>query len=92
MKATKKPIVVDYFVYTRSEDFHAELHRLTSWVKSFGDNFPLHFDKDEDLKVIESMSLTDGIVLIQDGDVIIRESGNYSVCPHDIFYQTYNIH
>lgn len=91
MKAIKKPVEVDYFVYKQSEDFHTGIRDLKVWVESLGDEFFSNFSKDVFTKKLELESLVDGIVLIKDRDVIVKEGNNYLAYQHDIFYQTHNI-
>lgn len=90
MKATKKPIVIDYLPY-RGDAEEVEL-----WANSLGDSFSKHFDLDRtegpDWFDILKVKTPEGTSYeVSDKDVIIRGiKGEYYPCKKDIFEETYN--
>lgn len=93
MKATKKPVEIDYFVYTKYEEFFEGVDLVSDWVTSLGDEFWKHFSEDVTTNELRVKTLEGHSYPVKDGDIIIRGvKGEYYPCQHDIFYQTYNIH
>jgi len=87
MKATKKPVEIDYYVW------NAQLLALDEWVESFGDKMldKFIFDSKEDhsikVKTLEGTSYD-----VPLGYIIIRGvEGEYYPCEPGIFHKTYDI-
>jgi len=88
MKATKKPITIDYFPI---EDYNNE--ELHNWVQSFGDKFEDKFFEFEAEGFIhlEVNTLEGSSYEITTDDVIIRGiKGEYYPCKKDVFELTYD--
>lgn len=86
MKAQKKPVVIDYVIYTGVKSV------VGNFVKSFGDIFEEHFENIPfgtlSVKTLEGTSYP----LISNKHVIIRGvKGEYYPCDIDIFLQTYDL-
>lgn len=89
MKAQKKPIVIDYYI------FDGNVPKLQAWVESFGqpfqDNFNITWDVEKRnqlfVKTLEGTSYE-----VTTDDVIIRGiNGEYYPCKKSIFEKTYDL-
>ena len=91
MKATKKPIEIDYFIW-RQNDFD-----LDQWVQSFGQRYQDHFistGKGEHTTEIDLYVKTKegSSYKVPTEYIIIRGiEGEYYPCDPDIFENTYDI-
>lgn len=92
MKATKKPITIDYFDPTNDSSLGLGL-----WIKSFGDDPKdvvtlLNVGENGDIKKGIAIKTLEGTSYeVTDKDVIIRGvKGEYYPCKKDIFEQTYD--
>ena len=86
MKASKKPVVIDYHIYEGVKT------SVKEWVSSFNEKFEDHFINKSletlSVKTLEGTSYD----LIAGRDVIIRGiKGEYYPCRKDIFYDTHNL-
>ena len=87
MKATKKPVEIDYLMWDGNSD------SLQFWMDEFGEKVDDHFfcqmmdEKDEiKVKTLEGTSYN-----IPNGYIIIRGvKGEYYPCEPNIFKQTYD--
>ncbi len=85
MKATKKPIEIDYLPYAYN------LFEVFNWVKTFGDNFHDNFIFKEIPEQLFVKTLEGTSYLLTPDDVIIRGvKGEYYPYKKDIFEKTYN--
>lgn len=84
MKATKKPVTIDYFPIDGTVKNKEDLFR---WASGFGDDVLKHFPIAEDfvVKTLEGTSYS-----ITPDDVIIRGVKGYYPCKKDIFDLTYD--
>lgn len=86
MKATKKPVTIDFLPYDGRKN------PVEEWVRSFNDDFDEKFLNIPfgtlSVKTLEGTSYD----LVADRDVIIRGiKGEYYPCRKDIFYETYDV-
>jgi hypothetical protein len=83
MKATKKPVEIDYMIYQGS------LMAVTMWCESLGDKSSDHFfraGRELHVKTLEGSSYP-----VLEGYVIIRGvQGEYNPCEPNIFKETYD--
>jgi len=84
MKATKKPITIDFLYYDGVK------RKVSDWVFSLGDDYKTHFENEPMgtlyVKTLEGTSYP----LVANVDVIIRGiKGEYYPCKKDIFEATY---
>jgi len=85
MKATKKPVEIDYFDYSTKDT-----HLLEYWVKSLGDSFSQNFFFENNILKVKTLEGTS--YEVTEKDVVIRGvKGEYYPCKKDIFYVTYDI-
>ena len=85
MKATKKPVTIDYFPMTTIPKFSD----IQEWLDEFGDKMEDVFElgtEDLYVKTLEGTSY-----VVSDLDMIIRGvNGEYYPCKKDIFEKTYD--
>ena len=86
MKATKKPVTIDFL------DYKGIKGDVKEWVESFGDKFEDNFFNKPmatlSVKTLEGTSYD----LVAGRDIIIRGvEGEYYPCREDIFRKTYDI-
>lgn len=85
MKAIKKPVEIDFFVWENNID------DLKEWVTSFNQNFEEKFivsSTDVKVKTLEGTSYD----LVQGIHIIVRGvRGEYYPCDKEIFLETYDV-
>ena len=85
MKATKKPVVIDYFHYNYNLD------ELNAWVTGLGDNFHDKFIFEEGPEKLKVKTLEGTSYDVTNNHTIIRGiKGEYYPCVKDIFLETYD--
>lgn len=90
MKATKKPVEIDYFEFTKHTV--KDLGKLIGWVEDeMGDKpFEKHFIIQPNKLMVKTLEGTS--YQITTDDMILRGiSGEYYPCKKEIFFKTYDI-
>lgn len=90
MKASKKPMVIDYFPIDSKEHWVDDIDKLREWVEiELNESFDKHFTfEGYGLKVITLEGTSYNVSPL---DVIIYGiAGEFYPCKKDIFEQTYN--
>ena len=89
MKATKKPVTIDYVPYEGC------VSSVREWVEGLGDNFSDNFEYKyqsivDDVLMVKTLEGTSYEVTTD--DMIIRGINlEYYPCKKDIFYKTYDV-
>jgi hypothetical protein len=87
-KATKKPIEIDWFQWRGLPNCSQD---LSTWVKSFGDEFYEKFEHDEKTNTIKVNTLEGTSYDVPQDYIIIRGvQGEYYPCCNKIFSETYD--
>ena len=85
MKATKKPVVIDYFPLIGEKSNYEE---LKAWMSGFGDSPAIYLNDTGGEVTVNTLEGTSYAITSQ--DVVIRGvRGEYYPCKKDIFFETY---
>lgn len=91
MKATKKPVTIDYFPINEGDS----LKKLKSWVEEMGDKYEDHFteiDQGSDGLSLKVKTLEGTSYNVLPMDIIIRGNfGEYYPIKKTIFKENYDI-